>query len=880
MLKTFHVNYKTGAGDGVLIQIRKSADAPIESFTMTDEGDGERSFACDRGEFFYYRYVVSMADGLIEERHWRFSVKLSKPVDIYDTWRSPQDGDDALHAAAFSRAVFSPDAAGVFPPAPKPGSIVFVLTEPRVARDEEIRVVSKQFVNWESSQAFKMMRCDGNTWVLDMGAIPFMKEIEFKFCIWDTVNDCFKRYEDGGNRIVRPTHGKTEVHVFNGFNYGTPWRAAGVAVPVFSLRSRNGRGCGEFADLKPLADWCNAAHLKVIQLLPINDTTAIRQWRDSYPYNAISIMALHPSYISVDEVYAYYGRRMSAMERENGLYLNDSTFLDYNRTRDWKDRNLRYVFTEEFDNVVKDKAVVAYLEKNKSWLKDYAAFATLRDKYKTPNFRLWPQMSKHSSADVDKMFEPSNPLFTEVMYRVFIQFHVEKQLRDAIDYVHSKGVAVKGDLPIGVNPHSVEAWTEPELFDFGMQAGAPPDFFSHDGQNWGFPTYRWDVMKKDGFAWWGRRMQRMQMFFDVFRIDHILGFFRIWSIPYPFHSGLMGVFSPSLPLSSQELAARGVTSNPADLAWPIVSEQFLRAQFSEFADSAMQFFVRQTDGRLRLKEGFFDPQKFDKWVEKDIHQTARDRVRSAISNTLHEVLFVSVTPGEWQPRIMLEETDRFKALSDSERGAIKAIYDDFFFCRHNDFWKRSAEEHLDALLGKCDMLVCGEDLGMIPASVPIVMQRKQILSLELQRMPKENWQRFGSPAYFPYLSVCATSSHDISGIRGWWEEDRADVDWFYHNMMGRSGATPGVAGQDIVSDVIEQNLKSPSMLCINPIQDYAGMLDNVPHLLPFEERINVPSNADQHWKYRIPFCIDELGDKYPELARKVAAAVDASGRQS
>ncbi len=880
MLKTFHVNYKTGAGDSVLIQIRKSSDSPVESFVMTDLGDGNRAYSCHTGELFQYRYAVSMRDGLIEERHWRFSLNVSKDVDVYDQWRSPQDGDDALSAPAFCRAVFAGDPKGVFPSEPETGSVVLVLNEPRIRKNEEIRVVSKQFINWHTERAMQMKRCDGNSWVLDLGTIPFMKEIEFKFCLWDTQNDCFKDFEFGSNRIVRPTPGKTEVFVFNGYNYHQPWRAAGVAVPVFSLRTSKGRGCGEFSDLKPLADWCEQAHLKVIQLLPINDTTAIRQWRDSYPYNAISIMALHPSYISVDEVYAYYGEKMCAMERENGLYLNDANFLDYNRTRDWKDRNLRILFARVIAQVQKDDKVKAYLADNASWLKDYAAFATLRDKFGTPDFHQWTEMEKHSRNEVDKMFDPKSEYFFEVMYRVFLQYHLELQLRDAIKYVHEKGVAIKGDLPIGINPHSVEAWTEPELFDFGMQAGAPPDFFSRDGQNWGFPTYRWDVMKKDGYKWWERRMQRMQMFFDVFRIDHILGFFRIWSIPYPFHSGLMGVFSPSLPLSANELKERGVSSKPADLAWPVISEEFLHSQFSEYADRALRFFDRQPDGTLRLKEGYFDPAKFDEWIENDVNQTVRDRIRTAINNTLHEVLLVSVKEGEWQPRIMLEETDRYRRLLDSERDAIKAIYDDFFYNRHNEFWKQSAEEHLGALLDKCDMLVCGEDLGMIPASVPIVMQRKQILSLELQRMPKESWQRFGTPSYFPYLSVCATSSHDISGIRGWWEEDRADVDWFYHNMMHRQGETPRVAGQDIVTEIIKDNLKAPSMLCVNPIQDYAGMLDNMPHLLPFEERINVPSNADQHWQYRIPFRLDDLPTKYPDLARKVADAVDDSGRDA
>ena len=877
MLKTFHVNYKTEDGDAVLIEIRPSADAPAQSFEMKDLGDGDRAYSAAIADFFQYRYAVRMRDGLIEERHWRYSPSLKSNVDVYDTWRSPQSGADALSAPEFSSAVFTPEANAEIPAPPTQGALVVVLVEPRVEKGEEIRVVSKQFVNWNVGQAMKMRRCRDFTWVLDLGAIPIMKEFEFKFVIWDTKEDRFKRYEEGGNRLIRVNPGKTEVHVFNEFNFGRPWRAAGVAVPVFSLRSHKGRGCGEFADLKPLADWCRQAHLRVIQLLPINDTTAIRQWHDSYPYNAISIMALHPSYMAVDEVYAHYGKRMRAMDRETGLYLNDTVTLDYNRTRDWKDHTLRALYGQvapEFEAAPETKA---YMRANASWLPDYAAFAMLRDKYGTPNFRLWPQMSRHSREGVDAFFAPGAEERAEVMYRVFLQFHLERQLRDAIAYVHSKGIAIKGDLPIGINPHSVEAWTEPELFNFGLQAGAPPDFFSRDGQNWGFPTYNWDVMKRDGYSWWERRIRRMQVFFDAFRIDHILGFFRIWSIPFPFHSGLMGVFSPSLPLSAGELAQRGVRTPAADLAWPVVTEDFLRRQFSEYADAAKRFFDLRA-GLYRLKEGYFDPAKFNEWIERDVDQNARERVRAGVANMLHEVLLVSVKEGEWQPRIMLDETDRFRHLPDDERGAIKAIYDDFFFHRHNDFWKKCAEEHLGALLNKCGMLVCGEDLGMIPASVPIVMQRMQILSLELQRMPKESWQRFGTPAYYPYLSVCATSSHDISGIRGWWEEDRKDVEWYYHNIMGRCGEVPAVATDEIVTNIVCQHLNSPSMLCINPIQDYAGMCANVPHLLPFEERINVPSNADQHWCYRVPFCVDDLTTRYSQLGDKVAACVDASGR--
>ncbi len=877
MLKTFHVNYKTENGDTVLIETREGEDTPIVATEMKSDSEGNCEYESRESGSFEYRYAVKMRDGMIEERHWRYSPIVKSDVEVFDTWRSPESGEDALAAPAFSSAVFLPDV-DASPKSKKQGSLIVVLTEPRVGKDEEIRVVAKQFVSWNTDRALKMERSKGFTWVLDLGAMPILKEFEFKFCLWDTKNDCFKRYEEGENHLIKTCAGKTIIYTYNGFNYGDLWRAAGVAVPIFSLRSHKSRGCGEFLDLKPLADWCEQSHLRVIQLLPINDTTALRKWRDSYPYNAISIMALHPSYISVDEVYEYYGKRMNSLERENGLYLNDTVSVEYNRTRDWKDRNLRAIFKDVAKDFARAKETKEYMTTNAGWLRDYAAFATLRDKYGTPNFRLWPEHSTHDKETVEQMFRPESEYYGDVMYRVFLQYHLERQLRDAIEYVHKKGVAIKGDLPIGINPHSVEAWTEPELFNFGLQAGAPPDYFSRDGQNWGFPTYRWDVMAKDGYNWWERRMQRMQMFFDAFRIDHILGFFRIWAIPYPFKSGLMGVFSPSLPLSDKELRDRGIETDAKELAWPSVTEDFLQKQFQEYAEQAKQFFDFRA-GIHRLKEGYFDPSKFDTWIEETVDPNARERMRTAVSNVLHEVLLVSVKEGEWQPRIMLEETDRFRRLPDGEREAMRNIYNDFFYSRHNEFWKKCAEERLGAMLKKCGMLVCGEDLGMIPATVPIVMQRLQILSLELQRMPKESWQRFGTPSYYPYLSVCATSSHDIAPIRGWWEEDRKDVEWYYNNMMHRGGEAPKVATGEIVTNIICQNLQSPSMLCINPIQDYAGMVDDVPHLLPFEERINVPSNLQQHWCYRIPFCVDDLTTVFARLGKKLAECVDASGRK-
>ncbi len=879
MLKKFHVHYNLGQGDCVFVEIKRAESDDVTKHKMENDGEGNNTFATEDSATFFYRYVVSLADGLLEERHWRFSPQESSNVDMFDSWHSPQDGEDALSAPAFREAVFGVADDNILPKPSRPGSLIIAVKEPRVYKGQEIRVVSKQICNWNKANAFKMVKCANSTWVLDLGSNPLLREFEFKFCLWDTENDKFVCYEDGLNRVVRPLTGSTSVFSFNNFNFSNLWRAAGVVAPIFALRTRTDKGSGEFLDLKPLADWCVASHLKVIQLLPINDTTAVKQWRDSYPYNAISINAFHPNYVSVDTAYAHYGKRMKAIDREEGLFLNDSTFLDYNRTRNWKDRTMRKLFAEVKDSLANDADFNAYFEENASWIKDYAAFAVLRDEFSTPDFNQWDEEWRtHDRQKVDDLFKPENPRFSEVLYRVFLQYHLERQLSEAVEYVHSRGIALKGDLPIGINPHSADAWTSPDLFDFSLQAGAPPDYFSHDGQNWGFPTYNWDVMRKDGFKWWGSRMERMQKFFDAFRIDHILGFFRIWAIPHPFRSGLMGLFTPALPLSRKELEEKGFHYNIEDFIIPIITEQFLRDQVYEYADAALSLFDRLPDGRLKLRKENFSSIVIDSWIEENVDQIHRERVRRGLANVVHEVLFVTVNDNEYHPRILLEETSRFAQLPEHDKNTMRYIYNDFFYSRHETFWKDSADEHLGALLSKCKMLVCGEDLGMIPSTVPIVMQRKQILSLELQRMPKANWERFGNPRNYPYLSVCTTSSHDISGIRGWWEEDRGDVEYYYYNVMRRTGAVPAVATGDIATDIVCQHLNSPSMLCINPIQDYAAMLDHVPHLYPGEERINVPSNPNQMWRYRMPFLLDEIRDTHPEFHKKVAGCVDASGR--
>lgn len=869
----FQIHYQTSEGESLQLHIKKTSTPNNEILTMVNNKSVHTLEYNNQNENICYRYELNTPTGIICEREFR-SVNAKHSCTLIDNWRSPETAGNALYAKAFTQAMFGKSEIGKPISDDQKGKLVVRLREARIGKNEAFCIVSKQFINWDTTKAFIMQKRDGYIWEYAFEKGVLLNEIEFKFGIWDTEKNSFREYENGSNRYIS-THSENNVTIItcDSYNHATNWQAAGVAVPVFSLRTHKDIGCGEFADLKPLADWCQTANLKIIQLLPINDTTATNSWLDSYPYNAISIMALHPIYISVSETYSYYGLKIKASQREEGLFINDSKFVDYEKTFFWKKKVLHNLFDNNFKTIMADSRLKKYVSEN-AWVADYAAFSALRDLYQTADFKLWPTNSKYSADDVKQMLKPNSKYYSSVWFYIFIQYHLELQLKDAIEYAHTKNVAFKGDLPIGINPCSVEAWVEPELFNFGLQAGAPPDFFSRDGQNWGFPTYIWSKMKDDNFAWWQKRLGRMQAFSDAFRIDHILGFFRIWAIPQPFKSGLMGHFEPALPFSSDELKQNGFTGNPEYFSRPIVNRQTLDSWTGRYAQQIDdEMFDLVGMGHRRMKAEFFNPEMTDKWVEKNVHPNDAEFVRNGLHNIIHEVFFMPAAGGKWHPRIMLASTELYKQMSQSEQTALRNLHDNYFYNRHNEFWKNSAVENLEGMLKNCDMLVCGEDLGMIPASVPVVMQRLQILSLEQQRMPKLCWERYGNCSQYQYMSVCATSSHDISSIRGWWEENYEETQYYYNNILKHSGIAPHPITTQLATEIIVAHISSPSMLCINPIQDYMAMDAAVPHLLPQEERINEPANPHHYWRFRVPFFIDDLnnyciGNKIAELVKE------------
>ena len=568
------------------------------------------------------------------------------------------------------------------------------------------------------------------------------------------------------------------------------WKGAGTAIPVFALRSEDDFGVGEFLDLKKMVDWAVLTGQTFLQLLPVNDTTMFGTIDDSYPYNANSTFALHPQFINLPAAGVPVDKEYLKLQKQLNSFVKDGRpETDYVSVNREKRRLLRKAFDANWKSLSRTKAYRNFLAANREWLIPYSRFCALRDEFGTPDFSQWGEFAVYDEARLERWNKSHR---SETDFNCFLQFHLDAQFRQVRDYAHSKGVVLKGDLPIGISRTSADAWQFPKLFNMDSQAGAPPDAFSADGQNWGFPTYNWEEMAKDGYAWWKARLRKMSEYFDAFRIDHILGFFRIWQIPVPEKSGLAGYFSPALPYSADELRSWGYGN------------------------------------------------RMDRFIE-DPHR-----------------------PGWYHPRIDAKD------LGD--------LYIDFFYRRHNEFWKHNAMDKLSALLGSTNMLACGEDLGMIPACVPEVMQRLNILSLEIQRMPKDPAQTFADPARYPYGCVCTTSTHDMSPIRAWWEEDRSLSQRFYNEALGCGGAAPYFCEPWVCRRIVEQHLWSPAMLVILPLQDWLSISPELRYKgNPADERINVPAIPRYHWDYRMHLSLEEL------LAAKdfntdVATLVKSSGR--
>ena len=815
---------------------------------------------------------------------------------IRDFWRSEWDEQSSLYTSPFQQALLVPGQEAKRPATLDKRKIFyrFRLRAPRVGRNLKVCVVGStpSLGEWDESKAVVLDNRDYPIWETE---VPIKKDelpAQYKYGIYDEDTKKILTWEGGDNRYLPVDDSisskNLNIRTDEYFNYPLGnWKGTGFAIPVFSIRSQQSTGIGEFTDIKLLVDWAVKTGMKLIQILPINDTTATKTQKDSYPYAAISVFALHPIYLNLQALGALKDKKTQAKFDKLRKELNAKDYVDYGPVVNAKFDYAKLSFEENKAAFLKSKEFKTFFKANEEWLKPYAMFCYFRDKNGTPDFSTWKDHSRVTAKKIDKFTGADQKHYDEIAFHYYLQFHLDKQLKEATEYARTHSVVLKGDIPIGIYRNSVDAWQSPELYNMGSQAGAPPDDFSITGQNWGFPTYNWDEMAKDGYAWWTKRLQKMTDYFDVFRIDHILGFFRIWEIPWDDTEGLMGHFNPSLAVHRNELAQWGVNFDYDRMCKPYIREHMLNELFGDQKEAVKAEYLYEYAHGCYYFKGEFDSQrkvkehlalKLEADPAGEEHYTW---LKHNLNRLLGEVIFFDApfANGEaFNPRIAFHSTYSFQELDGYTKDRLDELYIHYYYKRHNDFWRDKAMTKLPALKAATNMLICGEDLGMVPECVPGVMNELKILSLAIQRMPNDD-REFWHPGDTPYLSVCSTSSHDMSTIREWWQEDTITTQKFYNTILGHHGEAPYFCEPWIAKDIIVQHLHSPSMWAIFPIQDILAMDGGLRRDIPEDERINVPADPEHFWKYRFHMNIEDLINEngFNSMLREI---VDQSGRNS
>lgn len=883
---TFLLNYNSVLGedlfiDGDICELQTPSGTPLPM--KYGLSGWEITIKTDKRSFKYH-YIVRR-EGETEKTETPHPHTFEQPymecksilvLDSFDTHRLP----NATASATFTKAIRRPkqttaqDNGNGVP-------IIFNVWTDKVDTKHTIAIAGSDsfFGKWAEN---KMKELDGSRYpnyrfVGNANKINF--PLEYKYVVIDKENANNICWEKGGNRYLHPSISLLADCII--VNDGQPdfalpqFKGAGTAIPIFSLRSEQCFGCGEFADLKLLADWASKTGQTIIQTLPVNDTTSTGTWKDSYPYSSISAFALHPIYINIEKVGEPANKKQYEKQKEE---LASRKFVDYERTLKLKIGYLKELYERDGAKVFKEDLFISYFEKNSHWLKPYAVFCYLRDKFGTCDFSQWKEDAQFSQKRIDKYCDSSSKEFKEIGFHLFTQYHLHKQLQEAVAYAHAKGIAIKGDIPIGVNRNGADSWMYANLFDRNGQAGAPPDDFSKTGQNWGFPIYNWENMQKDNYRWWKLRFENMSQYFDAYRIDHILGFFRIFRIPSGDTLGLMGQFAPSLPMTADEIKNFGIDFDPERDCTPVITADLLDEVFGEEKDHVSSEFLTREGDRFRLKPNADTQAKIaDLDFKGDPQKSAS--LKFGLMLLSCQTLFIRdyKEKGKYHPRISVQNSNAFRTLDYKGKERMNRLYSYYYYQRQDSFWKSQAMEKLPTLTNATDLLACGEDLGMVPACVPQVMADLGMLSLEIQRMPKEMGVEFGRIERNPYLSVCTTSTHDMSTMRAWWEEDRARTQRFFNNELNQYGIAPIFCEPWICQQIIERHLTSPSMFVILPIQDWMAMDGNLRWKETFSERINDPANPNNYWKYWMHITLEHL-IKNENLAITIKTIIKQSKR--
>ena len=620
----------------------------------------------------------------------------------------------------------------------------------------------------------------------------------------------------------------------------------GIVVPVSALRTESSLGIGEFADIPALAAWCADVGLDLIQILPVNDTG----WQAS-PYSAVSAFALHPIYLRIDALPEYGQLTPEARSQTDGAIAalraehGSDEQVRYNAVLDAKDAIIRRIYDDRCGDPEVRDAARGFLHENE-WVRAYAAYKVLKAENDGASWKEWPDFRDPTPEILETVWADERRQ-NDLRYHAWVQLRLDEQLRSAAAAAAERGVLLKGDLPILINDDSADAWAQRNYFSTRLRAGAPPDAQSVTGQNWGLPIYDWAELARDDYHWWKNRLIQAARYYAAYRIDHVLGFFRVWSIPADDFTGYLGHFTPCASASRERLHEVGLDN--ARIRWlaePHIPGAALAERLGDEMDALADRCLRRIEGE--------DIYLFAPTIrgERDILSLeCSDTARDWLLMQYRDRALIRLEHDTFVPVWSHAACSRFDSLSDDERHRFESLVA-ALRQESEELWEAQARRLLGFMRGTTDMLACAEDLGAIPDCVPRVLEDLGILGLRIPRWTRR-WddpgQPFIPPVEYPVLTVCAPSVHDTSTMRGWWRED--DDQYRFWRTLGFDAPVSETYDAATARRVIEALLRTSSAICVMQIQDLCALVDGLVPDDPNEERVNVPGTVDEaNWSYR------------------------------
>ncbi len=667
-------------------------------------------------------------------------------------------------------------------------------------------------------------------------------------------------------------------------------RISGIVVPLSALRSHQSPACGEYPDLAILGNLAADWNFELVQLLPVNDSGY-----QSSPYSALSAFALHPIYLRVAELPEVACKEGIALVRAAAelaaLHADDERFR-YGPYLHAKLAILERVFRElaaprlglvlRSDTAqVSTESVPIQLAKTgpdaetfarwisaHPWVKAYAVFSELKRRNGGKPWWEWEAERDPSPQRIEELWL-SPDLLAGTRFRAWLQWRAEEQFVHAARALHASGIDLMGDIPILINEDSAEVWARRSLFRLGLSAGAPPDMYAQLGQNWGFPIYDWDALAREGYGFWRERLAAASTFYTAYRIDHVLGFFRIWALSVCERTGYLGRFVPDAYITRDELAARGFS--PERIRW--LSEPHLRTEGLIRASGGDQTAAFESALCVLDRIGDEELFLFKRTIrgERDIETLAEvgqpGYGGAGFPASLRDFLLAS-----WRDRVLFEfEPERYAAawryreasawssLSTGEQEALEELFRSKR-AEGERLWDEAGRKILGMLCASSDMLPCAEDLGSVPPCVPQALADLGILGLRVLRWTRE-WGKPGDPyvplASYPELSVACPSVHDSSTLREWWERE-ADRDAVWA-LVGGEGSAPPRLEPEVAACILGALARSASRIVAFPLQDLLALGRAFRSADPAAERINVPGSVNEwNWGWRLPATLEAI----------------------